>query len=273
MQNEEPSEEQSGNLPLPESVAESVPDVTTISGTPEDAVPDDEIAPEITLDTSRLILSELKPMFTTLAEKVESLTGDAVFWKQLVEKKQEQIDKLYDENRDCKDGLVEQFKRKLVLGVIEQLDVADKQIATFEAKEETEKNYKNLLSAFRDMADEFRDMLRNRLDIIPFCSNPGEQFVATRHNALGRQPIADPSKDKTISKSKRHGYENNDGKVLRPELVEVFYYDVPLTTPIVSAPPPLTPTVEEEQKETMPSTTPSPEHAKSKTNEQDDQSL
>ena len=188
-----------------------------------------------------------------------------------MEKKQEQIDKLYEENRAYKDGIIEQFQKKLVLGVIEQLDAAYKQISTFEGKEETEKNYKNLLLAFREIADDFLDMLRNRQGIIPFHSNSGERFDPTRHNTLRREPTGDQSKDTTISRPMRHGYANGDGSILRPELVEVFYYDA-------SLPPTTTDTMEpvvgfaEEHHETPPLATPS-DSEESRMNRQENTTL
>lgn len=222
---------------------------------------------ESTHDIPAIILSELKPVLAAVEEKVEALVADAEFWKQLVEKKQEQIDKLHEENRDYKDDLIEQFKRKLVLGIIEQLDASDKQITTFEAKEKSENNYNNLLSAFREVTDDFRDMLQNRFDITPFRSNHGDQFDATRHSVLGRQPSDDKNKDKTISKSKRHGYTNIDGKIIRPELVEVYYFDASLAIP-AAVPPVLPPAVDEES---MPTTFPvtSSDHEDSETDLQE----
>ncbi|MCL2348223.1 MAG: nucleotide exchange factor GrpE [Planctomycetaceae bacterium] len=178
-------------------------------------------------------VSELKPILLALAEKLEGLSEQIDFGQKFAEKKiNEQIDKLWEENKGFKDSLIEQFKKKLVLGVIEQLDAADKQISHFETREESEKTYKNLLSAFREITGEFREMLQNRLDIAFFQSEEGEAFVAAKHNALGKQPTGDKSKDQTISRSKRYGYANNDGKILRPELVEVFYYDSSLAPSI-----------------------------------------
>ena len=191
-------------------------------------------AAEPTQDVADRVLAELKPILAELRKKVESLGGEADFWKQLVERKQADIDKLYDENRSFRDGIVEQFKKKLVLGVIEQLDAAYKQISTFERREESEKNYKNLLQSFREIADDFQEMLQNRLDVIPFHCDFGEAFDPTRHHALQRESTDDPNKkDKTIvSRTVRFGYANGNGSILRPAMVEVFHYEAPLPSPI-----------------------------------------
>jgi len=208
-------------------------------------------AVELASEASEQFFSELKPMLTLLQKKMDSLSEQVDFGLKFADKKiSGQIDKLYEENRMYKENLVEQFKKKLVLGVIEQLDVADKQISLFETREESEKNYKNLLQAFREITDDFREMLKNRLDIIPFQSSPGDEFNATRHNALGTIPDGNRDKDKTIARSKRHGYVNHDGKILRTELVEVFYFDPSLATPEVTTPSFLPPEGTENHTET-----------------------
>jgi len=212
---------------------ESVSDL--IQSAPEQSEPpaNSEIEKsESTLDIADRVLSELKPFLMALNEKVDFLTKEVDFWKQLVEKKQEQIVKLHDENREYKDNIIEQFKKKLVLGVIEQLDAANKQVLAFESREESEKNYKNLLLSFREITDDFLDMLRNRLGIASFYSNHGEKFDPSRHNALRREPTGDQGKDTTINRTMRYGYINSDGSILRPEMVEVLYYDASLSPPL-----------------------------------------
>ena len=159
-----------------------------------------------------------------LRDQIERLVEEVQFSAKFSEKKQEQIDKLYEENRQYKEDLIEQFKTKLVLGVIEQLDRTDREVEGFMNKKDSEKGYKNLTKSFCDLAGEFRDMLQNRLDITAFQSNIGDKFDAQKHKALATTPDDDEAKDKTIAKSKRHGYMNAKGKILRPEFVEVYYY-------------------------------------------------
>ena len=226
----ETSEPRESTAPTLEPSGTSIQDDSGRSDSLEPASTDEMPISEPTTDVTDRILSELKPILNSLNEKVESLTKEVNFWKQLVERKQADIDKLYDENRDYKDDIIGQFKKKLVLGVIEQLDVAYKQIATFENREQSEKNYTKLLRSFQEIADDFLDMLRNRLGITPFQSNHGEKFDPARHNAIRRKPTNVKSSDTTINESVRNGYVNSDGRILRPEFVEVFYYDASLSS-------------------------------------------
>lgn len=170
-------------------------------------------------------ISELKELVLAASNQLDELSRELSYATKLAEKKQEQVDKLYEENRAYKDDLVEQFKTKLVLGVVEQLDRADKQVRTFEEKEESEKTYRNLLESFRELTEEFREMLQNRFDISCFRTGPGLVFDPKRHKALGTVPTEDPEKDKTVAQSRRYGYENADGRILRQEFVEVYCYD------------------------------------------------
>ena len=241
MSNEELSNEQVETSLAPEPTNEHTLDLVESQeyATCADETETAEAVPETTEsvhEASEHVLSELKPIFTAFQEKLDALSGQIDFGIKFADKKiNERVDKLYEENRVYKDNLVEQFKKKLVLGVIEQIDVADKQISYFEMSEESEKNYQSLMRAFREITDDFREMLNNRLDIIPFQSCPGDKFNAVRHNVLGTIPDGDKDKDKTIAISKRYGYANIDGIVLRPELVDVFYFDSSLATPEVTA--------------------------------------
>jgi len=145
--------------------------------------------------------------------------------------KQESIDKLYKENCDYRDNIIETLKQKLVFGVIEQLDYADKAITTFESKGESEKTFANLLSSFQEITEDFRLMLQNRFDVYCFRSEPGTLFVHERQKVMQSLPTGDVLQDKTIIKSRRFGYENASGTVLRSEFVDVYYYDKTLDVP------------------------------------------
>jgi len=262
------SVEQGENFTEPESASDPIQDIAEPPDASEFPTDNETSTSESTPDIADRVLSELKPLFTALNEKVESLTKEVDFWKQLVEKKQEQIDKLYDENLVYKDSVIEQFKKKLVLGVIEQLDTANKQILAFESREESEKNYANLLLSFREIIVDFLDMLRNRLGITPFHSNHGEKFDPTRHNALRREPTGDRDKDTSINRTMRYGYANNDGSILRQEMVEVLYYDASLPAPQPTAGT-TDPTEDQEEK---PLATP-PVSEESRADEQDNSAM
>lgn len=138
--------------------------------------------------------------------------------------KKEQIDKLYDENRSFRDGIIEDFKKQLLLGVIEQIDEAEKKIAFFSAREGSEADYRKLLAEFSEIAAGFREMLMAVFEISSHKSDPGTLFDPKEQRALKTRPCSDQAKNKTIAASIRFGYKNAEGEVIRREMVDVYTY-------------------------------------------------
>jgi molecular chaperone GrpE (heat shock protein) len=140
--------------------------------------------------------------------------------------KQEQVDKLYKENMDYKAGILEKFKRSLILAVIEPIDAAEKQITFFSNTEFSKENYDKLLTNYSETAVDFQNMLLQQFDVAVFRSEPDTPFDAKRQRSLKTISTVNPAKHKLVSKSLRPGYEidsgNGDVVVLRPEMVEVY---------------------------------------------------
>jgi molecular chaperone GrpE (heat shock protein) len=145
--------------------------------------------------------------------------------------KQEQIDKLYNENQEYKQGILEKFKKSLVLAVIGQIDAAFNTISHFGNREFSEENYYKLLENYREIATDFQDSLAQSFDVAAFNSEENTPFDAKRQRALKTVPTEDEAKHKTINKSLRQGYEvaNADGTktLLRLEMVEVYVHQSP----------------------------------------------
>ena len=171
------------------------------------------------------ILKANQEQATELLYEILSQTKDAA---RSAEKKQEQIDKLYNENQEYKQGIHERLKKSLILAVIEQIDAALKQIAHFENQEFSEENYRKLLANYNEIATDFQDSLAQSFDVVAFNCEENTPFDAKRQKALKTVPVENESKHKTISKSLRPGYEmsNTDGTttLLRLEMVEVFVH-------------------------------------------------
>jgi molecular chaperone GrpE (heat shock protein) len=165
-------------------------------------------------------------------EKAEGLLREILsqtqYAVQFAEKKQEQIDKLYSENQEYKQGIHEKFKKSLVLAVIEQIDAALKTISHFGEQEFSAENYCKLLGNYREIATDFQNSLVQSFDVAAFYSEEDMPFDAKRQRALKTVPTEDAAKHKLVSKSIRPGYEviNPDGTrtLLRPEMVEVYVH-------------------------------------------------
>ncbi|GHT20698.1 nucleotide exchange factor GrpE [Planctomycetales bacterium] len=135
--------------------------------------------------------------------------------------KQEQVDKLYNENQQYKEGSLEKFRKSLILAVIEKIDETEKMIAFFDGKEFSEENYRKLFSSYKSVAEEFSDVLLERFDVAKYTCEPETPFDPRRQRSLKMVPTDDPAKHKFVKQTLRPGYET-DGIVLRPEMVEVY---------------------------------------------------
>ena len=187
--------------------------------------------PETPEASENELLLHLKSATDANGELLQQLAKDFDVKLKYDAAKQEQIDKLYGENQEYKQGILEKFKKSLVLAVIGQIDAAVKTISHFGNQEFSEENYRKLLGNYREIATDFQDSLAQSFDVVAFDSEENTPFDAKRQRALKTVPTEDETKHKTISKSLRQGYEmaNADGTttLLRLEMVEVYVHQAP----------------------------------------------
>ena len=201
--------------------------VANDSGTPsqDGETPDVEL-PQAAETPENELLQQLKFLAEANKELSQQLVKDFDTKLKYDAAKQEQIDKLYNENQEYKQGIHEKLKKSLVLAVIEQIDAAIKTISHFGNQEFSEENYRKLLANYNEIATDFQDALAQSFDVVAFNCEANTPFDAKRQKALKTVPTEDETKHKTISKSLRQGYEmtNTDGTttILRPEQVEVY---------------------------------------------------
>ncbi|MDR1923999.1 MAG: hypothetical protein LBQ66_06465 [Planctomycetaceae bacterium] len=164
------------------------------------------------------VLSEIHNLLNQLAKDFETkLKYDAA--------KQNQIDKLYNENQTFKEGLLKKSRHLLILSVIEQIDDASKQIAHFDNVAFSEENYKKLLSSYREIVNDFQNVLLNKFDVVNYRCEPNSSFDPKRQRSLKTISTDDSNLHRLVVRSVRPGYETDDGFVLRPEMVEVYTFD------------------------------------------------
>ena len=135
--------------------------------------------------------------------------------------KQEQIDRLYSENQEYKEGIHEKLRRQLILSVIEQIDQCETSINFFDATEYSEENYRKLLRFFREIAADFQNMLSEQFDVIAYRSEPLTTLDIKQQRPLRTTPTNDESQHRLIKESLKPGYQLGD-KVLRHEMVDVY---------------------------------------------------
>jgi len=204
-------------------------EVATDMETPSEGTEISDSEPLQAVETSQNDpLQQLASMTEANSELLQQLVRDFDTKLKYDATKQEQIDKLYNENQEYKQGIHEKLKKSLVLTVIGQIDAAQKTIFHFGNQEFTEENYRKLLDNYSEIATDFQDSLAQSFDVTAFGCEENTPFDAKRQKALKTIATEDESKHKTICQSLRQGYEmvNADGTttLLRLEMVEVYVY-------------------------------------------------
>ena len=159
--------------------------------------------------------------------EIRSLTEAMEYTKTFSANQKSQIDSLYDENRKYKDDIIAKFKEKLALAIIEQLDIVDDKTAAYKNNEIFQEDFVEFCC---ELANDFREILQNRLDIDYLAAVPGEDVNLKEHKILRRHSTDDSSLNKKIKIAKRYGYKNEAGKIIRPVLVETYEYVAPAHT-------------------------------------------
>ncbi|MDR3108965.1 MAG: hypothetical protein LBU65_04655 [Planctomycetaceae bacterium] len=184
-------------------------------------------------------LSPLTALQPELKHLADVLAEETAFNKQFHTEKQKLIDKLYDENRQYSNNIIDEFKEQLLRAIVEQLDDADDKIAAFGQKPCTPESYSALLKSFTELADDFRDVLQKQLNFTYFKDEAGAKIDLKRHKIIRSLPTTEPQKDKTIAVAKRFGYADTAGNVIQKETVDSYCYETPKTpvTPTDKMPP------------------------------------
>lgn len=144
-------------------------------------------------------------------------------------KKEEQVDRLYEECKAYRDDIFWSLKKDLILDVVREIDEIEKRAAFFESRERTPELCEKLLKFVRDTAENLRFALEQH-DVYAYRAPAGTRFDPSRQRALETKPTTDETLDKTVE-SLRSGfdYEAPDGKKrnVRREIVYVYKYEQP----------------------------------------------
>ncbi|MBQ7177758.1 MAG: nucleotide exchange factor GrpE [Victivallales bacterium] len=148
-------------------------------------------------------------------------------------KKQEIIDRQYQELSQFKAGLVEKVTLQIINDLIGEIDSAQKLVHFYENAEFNESNFKKLQKVLRDIPASLCDVLE-KYGVTSYSSTVGTPFNPKRQRALKTTETGDASKDKTVRELLRLGFEQEleakddqppKMKVLRSEMVDVFVFN------------------------------------------------
>ena len=162
--------------------------------------------------------SELANNIQQLLDEMRGLRGDFETKLMYDENKQRLIDSLHSELQGYRDGLHFKILRPIFLDMIDMHDDLGKladALPTRYGEAVLEDMLNNLLS-FQETIEEILE--RNGVAV---SNAEGDVFVPGRQRAIKAIETSDPKLDKQIVRRVRKGFEF-DGKVLRPELVEIY---------------------------------------------------
>jgi len=162
------------------------------------------------------------PILLELREMMERLLGDFQTKLKYDQAKQAIIDKLDAEVQEYRQNLIRKIVVNVFNDVIAEIDDAEKMIRYYEENQPSEENYFRLLKVFREIADNLCLMMEKH-DTLSFQCNEGDPFDPSRQRVMKTVPTDNPELDKTVRAKLRRGFEY-EGKVIRPEMVEVYIY-------------------------------------------------
>jgi molecular chaperone GrpE (heat shock protein) len=140
------------------------------------------------------------------------------------EHKDEIIDKLHQELQEYKQDIVKKHILSIVLDVVKVADDIRKWIAYFRSLDVSQRDPVKLFRYLEAIPSDLEDIFYWQ-GVKPYTNREGV-FDPAKQRTIKKIATDDPSKDKTIAKSIRPGYEW-EGKVIRQEMVAVYVYEDP----------------------------------------------
>ena len=131
-------------------------------------------------------------------------------------------DQLHEELQGYREDVLRQHQRSFVTDVIKIIDDIRKLTSHYRSTASGEWNPEKLLEHLDQIPFDLEDLFRVR-GIVPFRQT-SPTFDPARQRITKKIPTSDPLQDKCVASSLRPGYEDQ-GRVIRPELVAVYYYD------------------------------------------------
>jgi molecular chaperone GrpE len=154
------------------------------------------------------------------AERMESLFRNKI---QLDAGREAMIDRLHAEIQEYKDDLAFKILKPLANGLINLHDDVGKLVVASRARHDDPS-----ANAVADALDSVRDDIEDTLEQAGFVAFVTERadFDPKRQRAVRTIPTTEPGLDRTVAERLRKGFVY-DGKLVRPELVNVYIAQTP----------------------------------------------
>jgi len=138
------------------------------------------------------------------------------------------FDNMHRELIRYQNGALDKIVDTIALDIIQLVDTTKGHVRVYEKKDPTEENYKKLLRIVKGIAEDLDDILYRQN--IESYRVPGHEVDVRRQKIIQTVPTDDKSKDNLVAVRAADGYEKGD-KVLRPERIKIFKYEVAPETP------------------------------------------
>jgi len=192
---------------------------------PSDESPDSvgtQAVPTVAAITAPVCADRLEGELTALRRELVAMGERLDRLHKMHERKDETINRQHQELEQFKRGLVDKFTLAVAQDFIALIDDTEKLHAHYSNEEFTQENYQKLLAMFGQFADDQRYAL-DKQGITHYRCDPESPFDPKRQRALKTVLTSDASLDKKVKGSLRWGFEI-EGRVVRPEMVEVYVY-------------------------------------------------
>jgi molecular chaperone GrpE len=156
-----------------------------------------------------------------LVTKLDTLQAEFQSKLKYDQHKEKIIDELHGELQEYKSDLIKKLLQPMIMDVIHAIDDFNKLTSHYRQKTPEEIDPQKLLNLIASIPEDLEHLLY-RQGIETFRGSEPD-FNPSRQRAVKTLATPEPAKDKTIAQSLRQGYEW-EGKVLRPEMVEVYIY-------------------------------------------------
>jgi len=186
--------------------------------------PQSEALPEIITDAPLIqdaVPHDFQPQFDAVQAQLTQLLDEFQGKIKYDAHKDEIIDKLHQELQEYKQDIVKKHILSIVLDVVKVADDIRKWLAYFRSLEVSQRDPVKLFRYLEAIPSDLEDIFYWQ-GVKPYKNREGD-FDPARQRAIKKITTDDISKDKTIAKSLRPGYEW-EGKVIRQEMVAVYVY-------------------------------------------------
>jgi len=133
------------------------------------------------------------------------------------------FDNLHKRLTEYQNGLTDKVINSMAMDVIQLIDAIKKNIDVYEKKETNEENYKKLLGCLKGVTEDLSDILYRQS--IESYSVPGSEVDAKRQKIIQIVGTDNEALNNTVAMRTADGFEK-EGKVIRPERIKIYKYDV-----------------------------------------------